>query len=48
MTVICEGLSVIGYPIREEARVVNPLANLPEFFNELVTTLETSIDCMDK
>ena len=42
MTEICDELSVIGEPIRDEDRVVYLLASLPESYNVLVTALEAS------
>ena len=44
MTVIFEGLSVVGDPVTEEDRVVHLLASLPESYNMLVTALEANVD----
>ena len=42
MVEIFESLSVVGYPVEEEDRVVHILASLPESFQMLVTALEAS------
>ena len=44
MTEICDELSVIGEPIREDDRVVYLLTSLPESYNVLVTALEASVE----
>ena len=42
MTEIFEGLSVIGYSLDEEDRVVHQLDSLPDSYSMLVTALEAS------
>ena len=44
MTETFDELSVIGNSLNEEGRVVHLLANLPEFYDMLVTALEASQD----
>ena len=44
MTEVCDELSVIGEPVKEEDRVVYLLASLPECYNVLVTALEASTE----
>ena len=44
MTEIFKELSVIGYSIEEEDRVVHLLASLPDSYNMLVTTLKARQD----
>ena len=42
MTQVFDELSVVDEPVKEEDRVVYPLASLPESCNVLVTVLEAS------
>ena len=42
LTEVCNELSAIGEPIKEEDRVVYHLASLPEFYSVLVTALEAN------
>ena len=44
MTEVCDELSAIGEPVKEENRVVYLLASLPECYNVLVTALEASAE----
>ena len=44
MTEVCDELSVIGEPVKEEDRVVYLLASLPECYNVLVTALEANAE----
>ena len=44
MTEVCDELSVIGEPVKEEDRVVYLLASLPERYNVLVTALEANAE----
>ena len=44
MTELCDELSVIVEPVKEEDRVVYLLASLPECYSVLVTALEASIE----
>ena len=44
LTEVCDELSVIGEPVKEEDRVVYLLASLPECYNVLVTALEASAE----
>lgn len=47
MTEVFDALSVVGNPVTEEDRVLLPvflLANLPESYNMLVTTLEANAE----
>ena len=44
MTEVCDQLSEIGEPVKEEDRVVYLLASLPECFNVLVTALEANAE----
>ena len=44
MTEVCDQLSAIGEPVKEEDRVVYLLASLPECFNVLVTALEANAE----
>ena len=48
MTVIFEGLTVIGDAVSEEDRVVHLLASLPESYNVLVTTPEAQSENIPK
>ena len=42
LTEVCDELSVIGEPVKEEDHVVYFLASLPECYNVLVTALEAN------
>ena len=42
LTEVCDELSAIGEPVKEEDRVVYLLASLPECYNVLVTALEAN------
>ena len=44
MTEVCDQLSQIGEPVKEEDRVVYLLASLPECYNVLVTALEANAE----
>ena len=44
MTEVCDELSVVGEPVKEEDRVVYLLASLPECYNVLVTALEANTE----
>ena len=44
MTEVCDELSVIGEPIKEEDRVIYLLASLRECYNVLVTALEANAE----
>ena len=48
MSVIFEGLAVIGDAVSEEDRVVHILASLPESYNVLVTALEAQSENIPK
>ena len=39
---VCDELSAIGEPVKEEDRVIYLLASLPECYNVLVTALEAN------
>ena len=44
MTEVCDELSVIGEPTKEEDRMVYLLASLPECYNVLITALEANAE----
>ena len=45
LTEVCDELSAIGEPVKEEDHVVYLLASLPKCYNVLVTALEANLFC---